>query len=132
MASQNVEIVRRALEAWIAGDAAAALAPFHEEVVTRRVAPSPDPGTWHRREALAQVVTDWAGMFEEFELRAEDYIDAGDQVVVPVAQEGRGRGSSVPVTATFWFVYSLRDWEIVGLDMYTMRGQAFEAAGISE
>jgi ketosteroid isomerase-like protein len=70
--------------------------------------------------------------FEEFKMTGEEFIDAGDHVVVRVAQQARGSGSGVPVTATFWFVHFLRDRKIVTFDMYAARSQAFKAAGLSE
>ena len=132
MSLENVEISRKGIDAWAAGDFDTAYAVFDDDVVTRRLAPAPDPGTWRGREALLKVVADWVGMFEEFKMHGEEFLDAGDQVVMRVAQEGRGRGSTVPVKATFWFVHTLRDGKVVNFDMYATRSQAFEAAGLRE
>jgi ketosteroid isomerase-like protein len=132
VSEENVEIVRNGLEAWISGDYEAAFEIFDENVVTRRVAPSPDPGTWHGAEALGRVVSEWAGMFEDFKIRGEESLDAGDKVVLGVHQEGRARGSNVAVEAKFWFVYTLCEGKVTNFDMYTLREQAFEAAGLDE
>jgi ketosteroid isomerase-like protein len=71
--------------------------------------------------------------FDEFKMKAEEFIDAGDDVVVRVAQEGRGSDSGAPVTATFWFVFGVRDGKTVTtLDMYATREDALEAAGLRE
>jgi ketosteroid isomerase-like protein len=132
MSQENVEIVRRAFEAWSAGDVAAAFAAIDADVVARRLAPMPDPGTWHGHQGLLDVVADWMRTFEEFKMTGEEFIDAGDHVVVRVAQQARGAGSGVPVTATFWFVHWVRDGKMVTFDMYAARSQAFEAASLSE
>ena len=63
-------------------------------------------------------------------MKGEEFIDAGDHVVVRVTQEGRGGGSGVPVTGTFWFVYGLRDGRLVTWDMYATAEMALEAVGL--
>jgi hypothetical protein len=132
MSQENVEIVRRGFEAFASGDVAAMLARIDDDLVTRRLAPMPDPGTWHGREGFLDVFVEWTEAFDEFTAKAEELIDAGDHVVARVTQEGRGAGSGVPVTATFWFVYSTRDGKIVTWDMYSTRSQAFAAVGLEE
>ena len=109
-----------------------ALAVFDDGLVTRRVAPMPDPGIWHGREGMLTVLGEWIETFDEFTMRGEEFIDAGDYIVVRVAQEGRGDGSGVPVKATFWFVLGLRDRKVAEFDMYATREQALEAVGLLE
>jgi uncharacterized protein len=132
MSQENVEIVRRGFEAWEAGDLSGLLALLDDHLVTRRLAPMPDPGTWHGPEGALEVAAEWMDAFDEFKMKAEEFIDADDHVVVRVAQEGRGSGSGAPVTATFWFVYCVRDGKAVTWDMYATGQQALEAAGLSE
>src|SRR2546430_16272920 len=132
MSQENVEVVRRGFEAWEADDLGGLLAVFDDELVTRRLAPMPDPGTWHGPEGAIEVAAEWMEAFDEFKMKAEEFIDAGDHVVVRVAQEGRGSGSGAPVTGTFWFVYGVRDGKAVTWDMYGTRREALKAVGISE
>jgi len=113
MSQENVEVVRRGFEAWEADDLSGLLALLDDDLVTRRLAPMADPGTWHGTEGLLEMVAEWMDAFDEFEMKAEEFIDAGDHVVVRVAQEGRGSDSGVPVTATFWFVHGVRDGKTV-------------------
>jgi hypothetical protein len=63
-------------------------------------------------------------------MRGEEYIDAGDQVIVRIAQKGHGGDSGVPVSGTFWFVLAVRNRKVVTLDMYATREEALEAAGL--
>ena len=78
------------------------------------------------------MAAEWMDAFDEFKMKAEEFIDAGDHVVVPVAPEGRGSGSGAPVTGRFWFVYCVRDGKAVTWDMYATGQQALEAAGLRE
>jgi ketosteroid isomerase-like protein len=138
MSKENVEIVRQGFDVWETAwgsgtdDLGALLAIFDDDLVTRRLSPMPDPGTWHGVEGMLAVTTEWTETFDEFTMKGEEFIDAGDQVIVRVAQEGRGDDSGVPVTGTFWFVLGLRDRKVVTFDMYATRDEALEAAGLSE
>ena len=132
MSQENVEIVRRGFEAWEADDLSGVLALFDDNLITRRLAPMPDPGTWYGREGLLDLVAEWIETFDEFRMKAEEFIDAGDHVVVRVAQEGRGAESGAQVTGTFWFDYGLRDAQVLSLDIYGTLSEALEAAGLSE
>ena len=132
MSQENVEIVRRGFAAWEADDLTGMLAALDDQLVTRRLAPMPDPGTWYGPEGAIDVAAEWMDTFDDFTMSAEEFIDAGDHVVVRVAQEGRSRGSNVPVTATFWFTYGMRDGKVVTWDMYATRQQALEAVGLRE
>jgi ketosteroid isomerase-like protein len=138
MSRENVEIVRQGFDIWEAAwnsgtdDLGALLSIFDADLVTRRLAPMPDPGTWHGLEGMLAVLTEWTDTFGEFTMRGEEFIDAGDQVIVRVEQEGRGDDSGVPVTGTFWFVLGVRDRKMATLDMYATREEALEAAGLTE
>jgi ketosteroid isomerase-like protein len=132
MSQESVEVVRQWWEAWEAEDLGRGLALMDDRLVTRRLAPMPDPGTWHGPEGLLDVAAEWVDTFDEFAMTGEDFIDAGDHVVVRVEQEGRGSDSRVPVTATFWFVYGVRNGRVVTLDMYSARAEALAAIGLRE
>jgi ketosteroid isomerase-like protein len=102
-----------------------------EDLVTRSHA-GPNQGTWHGVEGFLDMTADVADYFDEFTLRGEEFIDAGDQVVVRVVSEGRGADSRTPVTGTFWFAYGVRGRKIATIDMYATREAALEAAGLEE
>ena len=109
-----------------------ALSTFHEDVVIRRMPPLPDPRSAKGREGVLEVIADWIEDFDDFEMRGEEYVDAGDYVIVQVIQSARGGGSGVPVEGTFWFVYEVADDKVRRLEMYATRSQAHAAAGLSE
>jgi ketosteroid isomerase-like protein len=132
MSQDNVEIVRRGFEAWEADDLAGILALFDEALITRRLAPMPDPGTWYGTEGMLEMVAEWIDTFDEFTMDSEEFIDAGDHVVVRVRQAGRGADSGAPVTGTFWFVFGISDGKVVSMDIYGTRHEALKAAGLSE
>jgi ketosteroid isomerase-like protein len=61
---------------------------------------------------------------------SEEFIEAGDQVVVAVRYSGRGRGSGIEFDATTYDVYALRDGVCVRKLEFNERSQALEAAGL--
>jgi ketosteroid isomerase-like protein len=127
MSGENVEIMRAAFEAWDRDDLQGVLNAFDEEVVIRPLI-GPE---WRGPEGVLGMAADWVEGFSEWKMEAEEYLDAGDMVVVRVRQEGRGEESGTPVTAVYWFAYTLRDGKITRLDMYADEAQAREAAGLS-
>ena len=62
----------------------------------------------------------------------EEYIDAGDHVIVAVHYSGRGRGSGIEFDATTFDVYTLRDGLCVSKLEFNERSDALRAAGLSE
>jgi ketosteroid isomerase-like protein len=133
MSEENVEIVRRLLEAWEGGDLAGVLASLDQGLVTNRVHPAPDPQTYHGPEGLLQAGIDWFEGFDELVMTGEEYLETGgDQVIARVHQKAYGEQSGVPVEADFWFVWTLRNGKVTRLDMYMSKAQALKAAGLSE
>jgi ketosteroid isomerase-like protein len=128
MSEENVEVVRRALEAFRDGDVEGALALGHPDIVSARV--DPDGAVFHGHDGLLQLMADWMEGFEEWSYRAEEYVDAGDQVIVHIRQWGRGAGSGAQVEADNWIVYTVEDGLITWFQIYTDRGQAYAAAGL--
>jgi ketosteroid isomerase-like protein len=104
MSQEHVEIVRRSLEAFqraLEGDDPGAafdtglLADDWEWVL-----PNPFEGesVWRGRQEYVEFLRAWTGEFEDFSIRFEQLIDAGDgRVVIIYRQRGTGKGSGVPV-----------------------------------
>ena len=95
MSQENVEVVRRSNEALENGDISAAMKAVDPELVTHRV--YPDGRTFHGREGFLDAVADWVESFAEYGFTAEQYLDAGDRVLVRFRQWGRGETSSIAV-----------------------------------
>ena len=125
-----MEIVRRAFayEIYGVGDRAEAEAIFDPNVVMNPI----DEGPSYGFDAMRSDWERWASAFEELEVTAEEFIDAGDHVLVTAYHRGRGRGSGVEVDTRFYELYTLRDGKVVRVDEFTDRPDALEAAGLRE
>jgi ketosteroid isomerase-like protein len=131
MSQENVELVRRAYEAYLRGDVTGMLENVAPDFVLYRAAP--DGATYHGPGAIMQVITDWTEDFAEFGMNTGEFIDANEsQVIVRVHQHAVGARSGVATEADFWFVHTIRGETIVRLDAYSDRVEALEAAGLRE
>jgi uncharacterized protein len=128
MSQENVEIVRRCFEAWARGDHAAALEFLAPDVVWKVAQEGPANGP----DAVQSVWQRWEADWDVLEEIPEEFIDAGDHVLVTVHHKGRGRGSGIEIAGRTFHVYTFRDGKIVRKLEVTDRSEALEAAGLRE
>jgi ketosteroid isomerase-like protein len=125
MSEENVEILRRANEAFQRGDLAGMVENMAEECVCTRVAPLPDVKAYHGPAGFLQFLLDWVEGFDDFTGSVEEFIVVGnDQVLARVRQTGIGVHSRVPTDGEFWFLYTFRDGKTVRLEIYAEKAQA--------
>ena len=106
MSQENVEIVRGAWDAWGRGDMAA-LFDFYDPEVEWDMAHSyvPDMGVFHGHDGVRDLFRQWRDFFAEYYAEPEEFIDAGDCVIVRIKQR---------------------------VEIYRERAEALEAAGLPE
>jgi len=132
MSRENVEIIRQGFETWEQGDLEAHLRLVHEDIVCSRVAPLINPKTYHGLEGYLEFAGEWMAPYDDLRFLPNEYIDAGDRVLVEVPQEGRLAGGNQVVRGTFWFLVTLHDGKVIRMEIYGERDQALEAAGLAE
>ena len=136
MSHENVEAVRRAIEAFIEGRLDEALGLYHSDVEWHTAADEPDALRPYRGlEGLAQLLETWGDIWAEgFEsaVQFDEFVDAGQHVVVPVHGRLRGRTSGVEVEVPETWVFSFRGDKVAELREYRTTGEALEAVGLSE
>ncbi len=130
MSQKNVEVVRRVWETWERGDLTGWLDLISDDLVTCRV--GLDNATFHGKEGFLEQASEWIEGFAEWSVAAEEFLDAGDQVVVRNQQTARGDASGVPIEMGFWFVHTVRQGKIVRVDMFVNEREALKAAGLLE
>jgi ketosteroid isomerase-like protein len=126
MAQENVELMQTAFEEFARGDFSRweELGDEFEFVTT---ADTPDAGTY-RGEAARRWLRSWLDAFEELVIEGTEFIDAGDKVVIGIHQRGTPRGSRVPVEGRWWQVTTIRDGELVRVQVLGTREEALDAA----
>ena len=131
MSRENVEVVRRNVEAWNRRDLGTWLATFRSDAeIDWSRARGPFKGVYCGRsgqEAFWEVFLtfDWG------ELETYDITEAGSEVVVPNSTTFRGR-QGIEVVARSTLVYTIENEQITRLRMFQERAEALEAAGLSE
>ncbi len=131
MSQENVELVRRAYDAWDRRDFEALpelVHPDFEADLTVRVL---NPDRYVGVEGLRRLVDELGETWEAMTLEPEEFIDAGDQVVVPVVARLSGRGSGLQMEDRIIQVWSIRNGKAERLRVFTDRAEALRSAGLA-
>ena len=129
MSRENVEIMRRGYAHFMATREIRA----HPDLVWDVSKLGwPDQQIYNGCEGAMQFNAEWAAAWDDWELVPEDYLDAGERVVVIVNQRGRSKATGIPVDMRFAQVWSLRDGLAFRMQMYASVEEAFEAAGLRD
>lgn len=132
MSERNVRIIRRVLEAAQAGDDDRVLADFDDEIEMHE--PAEMPGTTvrrgHRGYREGRVALEET--FREIAYEPEEFIDAGERVLVAIRYRGRARQSDLPIDVLVYWLYAFREDKVIRIDVFFDRTVALAAAGVSE
>ena len=132
MSQENVEIVRRSLEAWNRRDRATLSALWRSDgEIDWSRARGPLKGVYRGRGERESLWNEFFSTFEEAQVEVHDFTDAGSEVVVSNSGQFRGR-DGIEVAAKSTFVYTVEDGQITRLRMFQERAEALEAAGLRE
>jgi uncharacterized protein len=130
MSQANVEIVRRGTEQFMAtGEPPWEMIDEGVEVYDHD---TPDQGDYRGHAGYARWLEDWGAAWAEWSIEPEEFLDAGDAVVVVFRMRTKGRGSGVEVERQDAIVFKLRNGRIVRVDYYNDRKQALKTVGLSE
>jgi ketosteroid isomerase-like protein len=132
MSQENVEIVRKAIDAGNRRDRSMLRALWHSDAeVDWSRSRGPFKGVYRGRSEFGGFQNEFWSSFERVELEAHKFTQAGSHVVVPNTAHMRGR-DGVEVIARSTFVYTVEDGQITRLRMFQEQAEALEAAGLSE
>jgi ketosteroid isomerase-like protein len=130
MARDDVEFLRGVYEDWSRGDYSREF--FANDVVSHAHGFVDIEGDVAGLENVLESQREWLRQWERpFSVEAEEYIPAGDRVVVLIRWHGKGRGSGIELEAEGAHVWQLRDGEAVRWDVYRDRAEALADAGVS-
>jgi ketosteroid isomerase-like protein len=124
---ENVERLRGAYEAFNQGGVEAFLERLAPDFHVRDRASSPDRETRYGREGIKQLFDSYMEAFDALRLEPEEFIDAGDQIVVSLHQWVRGKGSGAEVGGHIAHVWTLRGPDAHQLRIFADKDQALDA-----
>ena len=132
MSGENVEIVRRSLDAWNQRDLESWRTFVHLDLeVDWSRSRAPFRGVYR---GLSRVETFWDlfwSAFENVQIETHGFTEIGSEVVVPNTAHMRGR-DGIEVTARSALVFKVEDGQITRLRMFQEQAEALEAAGLSK
>jgi ketosteroid isomerase-like protein len=132
MSEENVEIVRKAIEAANRRDLAMARGLWRSDAeVDWSRSQGPLKGIYRGREEIENFLNEFWSTFEKVELNPHGFTQAGSDVVVPNTAHLQGR-EGIEVIARATLVYTVEGGQITRLRMFQERAEALEAAGLSE
>jgi ketosteroid isomerase-like protein len=84
-------------------------------------------------EGLRELAAFWSEQFDEYQLKAEKFIELGDdQVLALLHQWGRIKGSGDPVEQPVGYIAHIRKGKLAEVYVYFSWEATLEAAGLSE
>jgi ketosteroid isomerase-like protein len=131
VSKENVEIAKRAVDAFNRGDMDEVFALLDPKVRWTTADDEPDPQTYVGHEGVRQLIASLLDIWEQgFTLKAHEFIDLGDAVVVPSTSRVQARGSGVTLDADETHVFTVHDGKIVRVREYRTKDAALKAVGL--
>ena len=123
-----MDLVRAIYDRFRAGDVDVALGTRSEIEVHER-AVTPDPQVHHGHSGVLDSLRESQSAFQGLDMVPEEFVGAGDHVVVVFRFQGRGRGSGIPVDERLAHVWTIRDGKAIRMTVHSGREEALRAAG---
>jgi ketosteroid isomerase-like protein len=132
MSQENVEIIKRSLATFEQGGLDASLRFYDPEVTWEEARDEPEAEIYRGHDGLRALEEKWLVPFDDLRIEPEEFIDAGEAVVMPYRFRGRERSSGTVITAPETWVFWLRNGKISEVREYRHKAEALEAVGLEE
>jgi len=132
MSHENVETMRRTLDAFNRADKAAWLAEHDPDVVMIPAREWPENAPIRGADAIWDFYVAATDPWDEGSSQFGEVIDSGDTLVINNRREARGRASGANVEFSYWTVTTFRSGKPIRHEWFADRAEALEAAGLQE
>ena len=143
MSEENVESARRGIaeikEVYRTGEFSPSLARIRElcdpEFVLRPGGMFPEQEEMHGPEGLLNFISGQAEAFEQMWIEAEEFIDAGARVVIPIRFGGRARHTGLDVEFQVTHLCTYREGKLLRDEIYATKAEALRSrrpAGVGD
>jgi ketosteroid isomerase-like protein len=130
VSQENVEIVRLIFDAWLRGDMASdKLDPAIAMIESSSI---PGATSAYGIDAVRRYMASFANYWDEIRFEPQEYIDAGEDVIVVARLVGRGKASGVDVDRVWAYVWTVRDGKALRMEGFANRDEALKAVGLEE
>jgi ketosteroid isomerase-like protein len=128
---EQIEIVKRALDAWNRGDVEAMVAEAAADGEYAIAEQNPNARLLRGRDEIADYLRDWLDTIHGLHYEPEEMREAGDAVLVLGRMSGRvGSEDGPEITAELGFVLRFDGAVVVRTEEYLDRREALTAAGL--
>jgi len=130
MSQENVEIVRRSVEAFQRRDLDAYLALMDPdvEITSRFVAQT----TYHGHEGVSEWWEDMLRVLPDTGVEVQELHDLGDVVLLALRARGHGGGSAAPFDELTWMTAKARDGKCIWWHAHPSKAAALQAVELRE
>jgi ketosteroid isomerase-like protein len=133
MSEENVELVRRCVEAWSSGDKERLAGFLHPDIVFHSAITNLVGETVSGRDAVLSLLDRWSEEWAAIRWEVDEYIDASEDRVVTLHRViTKGRSSGIELDRELGGVWDIQQGLIVREWIYLDRADALEAAGLRE
>jgi ketosteroid isomerase-like protein len=129
---ENVEIVKRGIDAYFRGDESAMLDHAAPDIIVTQFPDQLDVRDYRGHEGLLRVMAEWIDIWDDWSVEILRIREIEDRVLVGARQRGRGKGSGAPFEVEVVFVFTVRDDKIARWQMFHSEQQALRAVGLEE
>jgi ketosteroid isomerase-like protein len=132
MSQENVDVVRRAIDAFLRRDLDATVQDADRDVIVDwSRSPGVQAGIYRGIDATRDFWSAFLEVFDRMTFVPDEFIERGEYVVVPNLTRLWGRGG-VEVEARSAYVVRLRGGHIVEWTLYRERSEALNAVGLED
>ncbi|HEY4429222.1 MAG TPA: nuclear transport factor 2 family protein [Solirubrobacteraceae bacterium] len=130
MSPGNVEIIQRSFVTW--GETGEPAWDLLHDDVEAHDHDIMDAGEYRGLAGVHRWFEDWGSAWSEYSVEPEEFIDAGEHVVVILRMTAKGRGSGIEIERQDAFVFEMRDGKIARMDYFNNRADGLKAVGLEE
>ncbi len=129
---ENLEIVKRAIDAFSKGDAAAFAALTTPDLEWTSGLGTVEGEIFRGHKGVSAYFSRLNSVLGEFQFVADEFCDLADAVLVLGRLEGRGRDSEDPVYSPVGIIWDLRGGLIWRLRTYVNHAEALKVVGLAD
>ena len=121
-------VAQQIWDAWLRGDVDGMFELIDPDIVATQFPEQVDVSDYHGHEGVREVMADWIGTWDDYEIELLEMREFGDTVVAKLHQRGRGKSSGVAMEGDVWFVWRVRDGKMVRWQMFSSEAEALAVA----
>ena len=129
-ADEDVEVVRRAFEAWNEGDVERVIEMAHADLEFVPLRSQLDGAAYHGGEGMRQFARDAGEEWEYLRILPDEFRAVGGEVLMLGRYDAKGRGSGMDIQFPCGWVARVRDGKLAYLRTYSDPQEALKAVGL--